>query len=68
MRFSRGNPREKPLRPDLRGERWKLKDGAIVTVLRKLGRDALNVPIIEVVNERGALEAILDVDFKERIL
>lgn len=57
----------KPLKPKLRGERWELGDGRKVVFLDLLGIDNLGNRSLEVLNERGALEAVYERQFRKRL-
>jgi hypothetical protein len=56
-------PKRKKVRPSLRGEIWQLWDDRTVTVLKHLAAS-----VVEVINEKGALEAVQESQFYKRLL
>lgn len=56
--------KEKPKRPGIRGEKWELSDGRIVTVLMRIGTSPFNIAIYEVINSDGRLESVYESNFK----
>lgn len=57
----------KRIRPKLRGERWQLHDGRNVVLLELLGVNDLGARSYEILNERGALEAVYEAEFSKRL-
>jgi hypothetical protein len=55
--------RKNKVRPSLRGEIWQLWDDRTVTVLKHLAAG-----VVEVINEKGTLEAVQDSQFYKRLL
>jgi hypothetical protein len=55
-------PKEKPIRPSLRGERWELWNGVKVTLIQRLSKNML-----EVIFDNGMLGALGESEFKKRV-
>lgn len=58
----------KPTRPNLRGEKWELTDGRVVTLLGRIGIDMFRRGIFRVINDRGLLESVNQGSFKTLLL
>ena len=57
----------KPPAPIVRGEKWELMNGDVVTVLRLYGTAPLRSRVIEIIMKGGALTTVYESDFKKRL-